>query len=173
MDRYPTFRYWLDNKFGDIKSALLSNDHLGWVLLDGRAKTALSLSQQSVATILGIGNNIPDATNCYLVQGNSLGNLLGSNTKTITRSDLPNVSLSGQTASAGAHTHMVDVTTVSKDGSGGDVYKSGNSNSITTSSDGAHTHTFLTESLNGGVTQTSFNVQPQSIQVNFFIYLGS
>jgi hypothetical protein len=37
---------------------------------------------------------------------------------------------------------------------------------------GGHVHTITTNSLNGGVTQQSVNITPQSLSVNTFIYLG-
>ncbi|MDR4952463.1 hypothetical protein REB14_09790 [Chryseobacterium sp. ES2] len=35
-----------------------------------------------------------------------------------------------------------------------------------------HSHSFNTNSVNGGVAQQSINVQPQSLSVNMFVYLG-
>jgi len=57
--------------FGDIKTGIQSGDHNGWVKLDGRLKSALSGTQQAQATSLGIGANLPDATNAFLVQNGS------------------------------------------------------------------------------------------------------
>ena len=37
--------------------------------------------------------------------------------------------------------------------------------------DGSHSHT--TDSINGGVTQAGFDVRPQTLSVNMFIYLGN
>lgn len=95
--------------FGDIKTGIQSADHNGWVKLDGRLKSSLTASQQARATVLGIGTNIPDATNSYLVQnGATLGSVSGSNTKTISQAHLPNVSFNGSAASSGDHNHIVD-----------------------------------------------------------------
>ena len=36
----------------------------------------------------------------------------------------------------------------------------------------SHSHTITTNSINGGVIQQSINIQPQSLSVNMFVYLG-
>lgn len=110
--------------FGDVKSGVQAADHAGWVLLDGRAISTLSASQQAAATALGFSGNLPNASNAYLVQnGGTIGAVSGSNTTTLTQANLPNVSFTGSAASAGAHNHTVDPV------------------STTSSSDGNHNHT--------------------------------
>lgn len=111
--------------FGDIKTGIQTTDHNGWVKLDGRAKSTLTASQQAQATALGIGANLPDAANAYLVQnGSTLGGVSGSNQRTISQANLPNVNFaSATTSSTGGHTHTVNPATVN------------------TSTDGSHTHT--------------------------------
>ncbi len=39
---------------GDVKYGFQTADHNGWILLDGRAKSGLTASQQAAATALGI-----------------------------------------------------------------------------------------------------------------------
>ncbi len=85
--------------YGDVKTGFQSADHNGWVKLNGRAKSALSATQQVQATALGIGTNLPDASNAFLVQnGSAVGTVAGSNTKTIAQANLPNVTLGGSTS---------------------------------------------------------------------------
>jgi hypothetical protein len=97
------------NSAGDIKSGIQQTDHNGWIKLDGRAKTTLSVSQQARATALGIGANLPDASNAVLMQnGGALGSVSGSNSKTISQANLPNVTFNGTAASAGNHSHSID-----------------------------------------------------------------
>jgi hypothetical protein len=163
--------------YGDIKTGIQSTDHNGWIKLDGRLKSSLATSQQAQATTLGIGANLPNATNAYLVQnGGALGAVSGSNAKTIAQSNLPNVALNGTTSSDGTHTHTIPVA-LSTTNVGWGTYGGGSgytySGSTATSSDGLHTHTFTTSSLNGGVSQTSLDVTPKSLSVNTFIYLGN
>lgn len=53
-----------DTKFsyGDIKTGIQTTDHNGWVKLDGRLTSTLTLTQQAQATTLGIGTNLADLT---------------------------------------------------------------------------------------------------------------
>lgn len=102
---------------GDVKTGIQSGDHNGWVKLDGRLKSTLTASQQLQATALGIGNNLPDATDAVLVQSSgSLGSVTGSMSRTIAQNQLPNVTptitVGNTTATmqtAGAHNHSVRI----------------------------------------------------------------
>ena len=163
--------------FGDVKTGFQTSDHNGWIKLDGRLKSSLSSAQQAQATTLGIGTNLPDATNSVLMQnGGTLGAISGSNTKTIAQANLPNVTLSGTTGADAGHTHTIPFTTstmnlawgVSTPGGAG--YTIAGNASTTTSA--THTHSFTTSSMNGGVTQTALDITPKSLSVNTFIYLG-
>lgn len=111
--------------YGDIKTGIQSSDHNGWIKLDGRLKSSLTATQQAQATALGIGTNLPNATNAYLVQnGGTLGSVTGSNSVTLTQANLPNVNFAtATTSSAGSHSHTVDPSSVS------------------TTTNGNHTHT--------------------------------
>lgn len=124
---YYNGTFWVNTQamasVGDVKSGIQSNDHSGWVLLDGRAINSLSNNQQAVATSLGLSGNLPNANNAYLVQnGSAIASVSGSNTVTLTQANLPNVNFTGTTASAGSHSHNVDPV------------------AVTTSTTGAHTH---------------------------------
>lgn len=163
--------------FGDIKTGIQVGDHNGWIRLDGRALSTLSTTQRSQAAALGITSNLPNATNAFLVQNETtLGSLSQSNTKTITQANLPNVTLSGTTSTAGAHTHTIPFTTSNMTFSWGVTSGGGAgyniNNTTTSSSSGSHSHTITTNSINGGVTQTDLNITPKSLSVNTFIYLG-
>ena len=92
--------------YGDIKSGVQVQDHQGWVKLDGRNISSLSISQQSVASSLGFTSTLPNATNAYLVQnGTSIASVSGSNTKVLTQANLPNISFTGSTNTTGSHNH--------------------------------------------------------------------
>lgn len=162
---------------GDIKTGIQSGDHNGWVKLDGRLKSTLTASQQLQATALGIGNNLPDATNAFLVQnGTSLGSLSSSNTKIIAQSNLPNVSLIGNTNTSGLHYHTGSVNgvyTSSGTTSGGTfpggpgyTFKVG---TLDIDQSGSHSHTVTVSSGGSG---TALDITPKSLSVNTFIYLG-
>lgn len=104
--------YWemfSGNNFGDVKTGFQTTDHNGWVKLDGRLKSSLTVTQQIKATALGIGVNLPDATNAVLMQnGSTTGSVSGSNSKTISQANLPNVTFSGTASTAGNHSHSID-----------------------------------------------------------------
>ena len=144
---YPTFRYWLNNATGaagavtgDIKTGIQPIDHLGWVKLDGRLKSTLSPQQQEAATALGFGTNIPDAAGLFLTQnGQALGSVTGDNARTLTRADLPNVTLGGIAQVSGGHNHTGSV------GPGGAHTHSG-----ATTPGGQHYHTYTVFSPGGG-----------------------
>jgi hypothetical protein len=103
--------------YGDVKTGFQSADHNGWVKLDGRAKSTLSSTQQAQATALGIGTNLPDATNAVLMQSSgTIGSITGSMSTTIAQNQLPNISPSITVNStvatmqdAGSHDHPVNV----------------------------------------------------------------
>jgi hypothetical protein len=151
---------------GDAKSGFQSADHRGWVLLNGRLKTALTATQQAAATLLGFGANIPDAAGRAFIQG-ALGAQIGSNT--ISQTNLPNVSI--PTNAVANHTHSYTAANGSTQGvalaSRGAGEISAVQNSANTSGAGGHSHTI---DLNGNVTQTSYI--PAAIGVNQFVYLG-
>ena len=102
---------------GDVKAGIQTGDHNGWVKLDGRLKSTLTASQQTQATVLGIGANLPDATNAVLMQSSgTLGTVTGSMSTTIAQNQLPNITPTitvnntvATMQSAGSHQHPVAV----------------------------------------------------------------
>ena len=109
---------------GDIKEACRTSDHDGWVLLNGRAVSSLTVTQRAVCAALGIAGSLPDARNRFSV---GAGNLYGVNSTggstTIARSALPNVALSFNVTSGAesrGHTHTIDppATTTSVESQG-------------------------------------------------------
>lgn len=112
--------YATQAKYGDVKSGIHTQDHEGWVLLDGRAINTLTPSQQAVVASLGWVGNIPNASNAYLVQnGAALGAVSGSNTVTLTQGNLPNVNFTGNTSNAGTHSHTTDPVAFNSGNAGG------------------------------------------------------
>jgi hypothetical protein len=172
-------------QIGAVKSSYQSADHAGWVRLDGRAKAALSATQQTRATALGIGANLPSDDGRILAglnTGQTLGQTTPAGSITIAQNNLPNVTLTTATG-GGGHTHDVSATfslpASSLVGTAtAYIVKIGPSASsnftptvtASTTTDGAHTHTFP---LNGNVTQQPVAVPvPSAIALNFFVYLG-
>lgn len=168
---------------GDIKSSLVTSDHSGWVKMDGRLISSLTSSQQTSAGTLGFTVNIPDATNSVLMQnGNTLGQVNGSNAKTITIENLPTDPIT--TSNGGDHFHetgeegryydnpdfktigdsLVRHYTLNQNSN----VSGGSTNAVKTSTNGSHSHTIQ---LNNA-SQTGLDVTPKSLSANMFIYLG-
>lgn len=174
-------------QIGAVKSSYQSADHAGWVRLDGRAKTALSATQQTRATALGIGANLPSDDGRILAgitTGQTIGQATDPGTITIAQNNLPNVTLT--TSGTGNHTHAISATltipriTVRVVGftlgyEGVNLCSPSTSFAVEVSTptgptEGVHTHTFP---LNGNVTQQPVTVPaPSAIALNFFVYLG-
>jgi hypothetical protein len=157
---------------GDAKSGFQSADHNGWILLNGRLKTTLTSTQQFNATSLGIGANLPDATNRALIQGTLLAQIGSS---TIAQNQLPNatLSVSGSTGNAGAHSHTINGNANGATGGSQGTFSTVGASSwsvISSVGDHAHSVSGSTSSINGGVTQQVYT--PAAIGVNQFIYLG-
>jgi hypothetical protein len=152
--------------YGDVKTGFQTADHNGWVKLNGRAKSTLSATQQAQATSLGIGANLPNADNAFLVQnGSAVGTVAGSNSVTLAQNQLPNVTYTGQIAEV-AHGAAIIA-------SASGVFSRISGASYGNASGGGSTETFnLSIPLNGGVTQQQINITPKSLSVNTFIYLG-
>lgn len=152
--------------YGDVKTGFQVSDHSGWIRLNGRAKSTLSTTQQAQATALGIGTNLPNADNAFLVQnGTTVGSVSGSNSITLAQNQLPNVTYTGQIIDV-AHGAVIGA-------SASGVFTRVNGSSWGNASGGGNTETFnLNIPLNGGVTQQSVNITPKSLSVNTFIYLG-
>lgn len=143
--------YWVNYaaqaKVGDVKSGIQSSDHEGWVVLDGRPLSSLSVTQQSAATAMGLSGNLPNANNAYLVQnGSSLGSVSGSNTTTLTQANLPNVTFTGTAANAGSHSHTTDPVAFSSSTTGSHAHTTDPA-AVWTSVNGYHSHA---SNANGG-----------------------
>ncbi|WP_310594457.1 hypothetical protein [Flavobacterium sp.] len=109
---------------GDVKTGIQTGDHNGWVKLDGRLKSSLSASQQIQANLLGIGTNLPDATNAVLMQSSgTLGTITGSMSTTLAQNQLPNIAPTitvnntvATMQNGGYHDHPVNVVPSSTGG---------------------------------------------------------
>jgi hypothetical protein len=103
--------------YGDVKTGMQANDHNGWVRLNGQAKSTLSASQQAQANLLGIGENLPNATDVVLMQSSgTLGSVTGSMDLNLVPNQLPNISptitINSTVAtmqSAGNHQHPINI----------------------------------------------------------------
>lgn len=82
---------------GDYKAGMQPS-YKGRVLLNGRALTALTASQQAAAATLGISGSLINAAGRTITQGVP-GTLFGSNA--ISQANLPNINLNSSSVSAG------------------------------------------------------------------------
>jgi hypothetical protein len=114
---------------------LISAIPTGWVLCDGT-------------------NSTPNLSDKFIMGTTSQGTMNstgGSNTTTLTSTQLPAHTHTGTTASSGAHTHDYDANSGTYGTSGpGSQTASATTASTATSSNGAHTHTFTTDSTGTG-----------------------
>jgi len=108
-------------RMGDVKSGFQTADHEGWVLLDGRAVSTLTVTQQAEAAILGFTANLPNGDKCGLRQDSAAALGIVGGSQKITQANLPaiNTANSGvltsggwdpggiNTNSAGAHQHSI------------------------------------------------------------------
>lgn len=166
--------------YGDIKYSFNITDHNGWYLLNGRTINSLPASIQSIATSLGFTTSLPDARDRVLktkTGTEALGGIGGSNTLTITQSNLPNVTLSanisatsgnggaahthtfsGTSASGGAaHTHTYSGTSTSN----GAAHSHTISNGTSASGGAAHTHPYSGTSNNTGAHTHTYTAPPR------------
>lgn len=198
---------------GDLKYSARSNDHNGWLKCDGRSLTRAEYPDLFEVIGVSFGSNdastfkLPDTRGRVLgaigagsgLTTRILGDTIGSETHTLTVSEMPSHLHTGTTDSSGTHTHMITDP--------GHTHNVGNTNlsnnlqtagsidddqgaipeqnlmysQITTStssttgisinSDGAHTHTFTTAT--SGNSQAHNNMQPTSFIGNVFIFGNS
>jgi microcystin-dependent protein len=171
---------------GDIKSGVQASDHSGWIRLDGRIKTSLTATQQTRATALGIGANIPDARDRGVVHfstanSKALLSTGGSETKTIAQANLPNINLSGGAhghgVSIGTHTHGLSFwywsTTNRFLSSGGSGTQADAYYTATAASSSGISIVANSISVPLGGSGSALNVVNKYFAANFFIFLGA
>lgn len=186
------------NEIGDVKYSVKSNDHLGWLICDGRSLSRDTYSElfNIIGTTYGSNSattfNLPDCRGRVLggsgsgsgLTSRSSGTLLGSESHTMTINEMPTHTHTGTTNSNGSHTHTHNANggqgglgLVTADGSNtvtGTDASSGELNVWTTpaalniNSDGAHTHTFTTNST--GNSQGFDIMQPTAFIGYVFIF---
>lgn len=143
--------------YGNVKQGFQGADHFGWVLLDGRAVSTLTATQQAIAQRLGWTVALPNATGRITkMTGAVPGSTGGSDTITLTQRNLPNVTLVGSSGGI-AHEDHAGATL----GYGGKwLYNSGGDFSVSTS-----------VSLNP-FGQLPTTVENAYMALNTFVYLG-
>ncbi|GAA4154233.1 hypothetical protein GCM10022217_11020 [Chryseobacterium ginsenosidimutans] len=172
--------------YGDLRYSSVTTDHEGWYLLNGRALSTLPASAQTRAAGLGITGILPNAAGKYMKQGTP-GTTTGADNVVLTQGNIPNFTLSGNTTSV-SHSHdlispgntVVRGTDILQDPAGAsNVWQlaggaapgsiAANQTYVSTAG-GAHSHTVT---IPTGGTATPIALNPNYIQLNYFIYLGN
>lgn len=164
-----------------VKQCLQAADHAGWVLLNGRALSTLTATQQARATQgygIAAGGNLPDGALRDMVDGVPFTLAGTAPSVTLVRANLPAVNLAGTlTQVTNNHTHVFDTPQSPNlrhpNGSGATVNYSGSGATnfnMSTGQGGAHNHAVTVASGGGG---QSLGVENPYTSVNTFIYLGS
>jgi len=92
--------------YGDVKDYYGTNDHNGWVFLNGRAVSTLTATQQAVCTQIGIAGNLPNTIDRVTMgAGGSYPRGTAGGGVKISKAMLPNITVTGRTDSGDAHKH--------------------------------------------------------------------
>jgi hypothetical protein len=140
---------------GDLKASPDITDHEGWIILNGRALSTLTASQQSACATIGIVSNLPDIEGRTLVGSSgtkALRSVGGNDAVGIAQANLPAVNLSGA-----SHGHGITETPHSHATSGGSGYwaMTGGGYRTPTGSNWAAGPTSATEPATSNVTMSS------------------
>ena len=163
--------------FGDIKTSFESADHKGWYLLNGRNISLLSNTARAQAISMGFNSNLPNDNNRILKGGvgvsTNFTELGGSLSFSLARTNLPPITFTGNTSSAGAHEHTYSDRS-------GQIWHGSTGNAVTgltnvggatrtTVESGSHSHNI---SVPTGGTGQAVTLRPRFLVVRTFIYLG-
>lgn len=173
--------------FGDIKYSLLTSDHNGWYLLDGRVITSLPINAQNNAAAIGVVGNLYNVDDSFVKTKTAIepiGTINGSNQFTISQANLPNVTFTGTTNTTGDHNHQYsdEYSPTQSLGLATNVLallpiinvtvgrpESTPANLFSSASSGNHTHNVT---VNSGGSNTPITSVPKHVVTNVFIYLG-
>ena len=159
VDAFVANNGYTSYNIGEIKQTI-GTLPTGWIKLEGQAISTLTASQQTQASSLGLSGNLPNASNSVLVQnGNALGSVSGSNTKTISQANLPNINLTGSGTLATPHFFGSDIS-------------AGSSAFGTTATTTVVINRPINVSVSLGGNGTALDITPQSLSVHTYIYLG-
>ena len=178
-------RYWLRTEtpsgggsssfIGDIKQSLATEDHSGWIILNGRAVSTLTDDQQLAASgILGFTTNIPDATGCVLMQGPNLGVVSGSMQRILTANQMPRhfhqaASITNDNGVRGIYDMLA----------GGDLaYPStvwrGSAEIVNVNNQNGTDHVpVYGRMMEDAGNDEPLDITPKSLSINMFVYLGA
>lgn len=184
-------------KAGSIVAWPHSTVPAGWLECYGQAvsRTTYAELYAAIGTTYGVGDgsttfNLPDLRGRSIFgeddmggtsadritsavagfDGDTLGATGGAQSYKLLRTDLPNVQLSGTTNITGAHDHdYIRYSGNTHNAANGGVSVARPGGTDETSTNGDHSHIVITESMNGGVTQTEFSKMPPAMVLKWII----
>lgn len=162
-------------KIGDIKSSMVNADHEGWYLMNGRNTSTLPASAQANAATIGLAATIPNTADRILKGKNTSEAFAatgGANSYTLSQTNLPNLTFTGNTSTDGAHVHTYTNRGVNYwnfNAGSLSATRTINTETRTTGTAGNHSHTF---SVASGGTSAPIAQYPKHMVVQYFIYLG-
>lgn len=157
-------------EIGDIKVSLSSVENHGWFILNGQTIIGDIIAEASATTLFG-STTIPDYTDKYLKQSSNLQQVTGSNNVTLTKDQLPKESLQLRSLN---NTALLTIA-IPNPGNDTQVIRSSYSTYV---QQGGYNHCNfqikdLSVKLNEAATQSSININPVSVGVNYMVYLGT
>lgn len=150
---------------GDVKQGFQTADHDGWIKLDGRLKSTLTVTQQAKATSLGFGDNLPNATDKVLKQKASVNTTGGANSVAITQANIPAYNLPVALRANDGGYPSYDPTAFHA----GANALSGSQQAIT---DRTPERTAATGIVRSGGSGTLLVIENAYLSINVFVYLG-
>ena len=177
---------------GELRWEVAGGDHDGWLVCDGRVLNVVDYPALYAVTGTSFGATAPGTFKLPDPRGRVVGiagagtgltprdngEVVGTETHTLTVPETPAHTHGGSTDTAGIHNHGGST------GAGGDAKESEScsgglgtvvsgegSHTHTIASDGAHTHTFVTQSTGGGLAHN--NMQPTLFVGSLMIYSGA
>lgn len=162
-------------KIGDIKPSVLTTDHDGWYLLNGRNVSTLSTSARANATALGFATTLPNSSDRILKGKNTSEALAatgGSDTFTLSQANLPNLTFTGNTSTDGLHSHSYfnfGNTYWNYNAGSSPALRFTETETRTTDPAGDHNHTI---SVPSGGSGTAITQKPKYLVTQYFIYFG-
>lgn len=169
---------------GEIKYGMQKADHSGWYILNGRTTASISSAIARNNAITLFGSVLYDSRNRYIKDTNETpGTINGSNTYTLTQSNMPSYSVvSGLTGSSGNHNHTDTDNYLGFPGNNvaartglrinaNATYYFTNTSTTATASTNTWNHNHTASGSTGGSGQ-AFSIEPMYLTANVFVYLG-
>ena len=160
---------------GDVKTSLLTSDHNGWYILNGRAVNTLSGTASANAVSLGYNTNLPNTTTEDYVlgqqTGQTKGTFTGTNFHSMTEANLPNISKTVQVRPEGFPTGKGFLAS-SVNATGPWLTYNNDNGATHAAGDVVHTQGTTTINFNETGSVISIDKKQRTFNINLFLYLG-